>query len=98
MAMDGEADSAPSAEIEQNKCVGVAIATFDVWKHTMDPNNQLFYVTQTDSVLYVAGFLFFFSSLVHCIIIFMQLSSTLHLDSGRQWKHNSTEHNTGIKI
>ena len=30
MAMDGEADSAPSVEIEQNKCVGVAIATFDV--------------------------------------------------------------------
>jgi len=41
MAMDGEADSAPSAEIEQNKCVGVAIAMFDVWKRTiMDPNNQ----------------------------------------------------------
>jgi len=78
MAMDREADSAPSAEIEQNKCVGY------VWKHTMDPNNQLFYVTQTDSVLYVAGFLFFFSGLVHCIIIFMQLSATLHLDSGRQ--------------
>ena len=39
MAMDGEADSAPSAEIEQNKCVG-AIATFDDWKHTMDRNNQ----------------------------------------------------------
>jgi len=58
--MDGEADSVPSAEIEQNKCVGVAIATFDVWKHTMDPNNQLlFYVTQTDSVLYVAGFFSF---------------------------------------
>ena len=31
---------APSAEIEQNKCVGVAIATFDVWKRTMDRNNQ----------------------------------------------------------
>ena len=30
----------PSAEIEQNKCVGVAIATFDVWKRTMDRNNQ----------------------------------------------------------
>jgi len=38
--MDGEADSALSAEIEQNKCVGIAIATFDVWKRTMDPNNQ----------------------------------------------------------
>ena len=40
MAMDGEADSVPSTEIEQNKCVGVAIATFDVWKSTMDRNNQ----------------------------------------------------------
>ena len=30
----------PSAEVEQNKCVGVAIATFDVWKRTMDRNNQ----------------------------------------------------------
>jgi len=40
MAMDGEADSVPSAEIEQNKCVGVAIATFDVWKRTVDQNNQ----------------------------------------------------------
>ena len=38
--MDGEADSAPSVEIEQNKCVGVAIAMFDVWKRTMDRNNQ----------------------------------------------------------
>jgi len=40
MAMDGEEVSAPSAAIEQNKCVGVATATFDVWKRTMDPNNQ----------------------------------------------------------
>jgi len=24
MAIDGEADSAPSAEIEQNKCIGIA--------------------------------------------------------------------------
>jgi len=41
MAMDGEAESALSTEIEQNKCVGVAvaIATFDVWKRTMDPDN-----------------------------------------------------------
>jgi len=38
--MDGEADSAPSAETEQNKCVGIAIATFDVQKRTMNPNNQ----------------------------------------------------------
>ena len=30
----------PSAEVEQNKCVGVAIATFDVWKRTIDRNNQ----------------------------------------------------------
>ena len=28
----------PSAEVEQNKCVGVAM--FDVWKRTMDRNNQ----------------------------------------------------------
>jgi len=40
MAIDEEADSAPSAAIEQNKCVGVATATYDVWKRTMDPNNQ----------------------------------------------------------
>ena len=33
--MDGEADSATSVEIEQNKCVGVAIVTFDVWKRTI---------------------------------------------------------------
>ena len=38
--MDGESDSAPSVEIEQNKCVGIAIAMFDVWKRTMDRNNQ----------------------------------------------------------
>ena len=30
----------PSSEVEQNKCVGVAIATFDVWKRIMDRNNQ----------------------------------------------------------
>jgi len=43
MAMDGEADSVRSAEIEQNKCVGIgiAIATFDVWKRTMDSNISL---------------------------------------------------------
>jgi len=40
MTMDEEADSAPSAEIEQNECVGVATATYDVWKRTMDQNNQ----------------------------------------------------------
>jgi len=47
MEMDGEADSAPSVEVEHNKCVGVAIATFgiaiatfDVWKRTMNRNNQ----------------------------------------------------------
>ena len=40
MAIDEEADSAPSAAIEQNKCVGIATATYDVWKRTMDPNNQ----------------------------------------------------------
>jgi len=40
LAIDGEADSAPSAAIEQNKCVGIATATYDVWKRTMDPNNQ----------------------------------------------------------
>jgi len=40
MAMDGIADCAPSAEIEQSKCVGIAIATFDVWKRTMDRNNE----------------------------------------------------------
>ena len=32
--------STPSAEVEQNKCVGVAIATFDVWKRTMDHINE----------------------------------------------------------
>jgi len=40
MTMDGEADSALSAAIEQNKCVGIAMAMFDAWKRTMDPNNQ----------------------------------------------------------
>ena len=30
----------PSSKVEQNKCVGVAIATFDVWKRTVDRNNQ----------------------------------------------------------
>jgi len=40
MAMDGEADSEPSAEIEQNKYAGVAIVTFDVWKRTIDRNYQ----------------------------------------------------------
>ena len=40
MTMDGEVEYTLSAATEQNKCVGVSIATFDVWKHTMDPNNQ----------------------------------------------------------
>ena len=38
--LDRKSDTLPSAEVEQNKCVGVAIATFDVWKRTMDRNNQ----------------------------------------------------------
>ena len=40
----------PSAEVEQNKCVGVAIATFDVWKRTMDRNNHKLSWFSTDHV------------------------------------------------
>jgi len=45
--MEGEADS---AEIEQNKYVGSDVS-FDVWKHTMDPNNQWLKAETVDRVI-----------------------------------------------